>query len=65
MVSNNAKQRIQQLIEQLPDDCSFDEIQHHLHVAELLRRRIAKADAPDAEFLTTDQLRERLAKWST
>ena len=63
MVSNNPKQRVQQLIDQLPDDCSFDDIQHHLHVAELLRERVARADDPATPCLTTDQVRERLAKW--
>jgi len=63
MVSQTPKQRVSELLAQLPDDATFDEIQHHLHAAELIRQRVAKSDDPNAEFLSTEQAKERLSKW--
>jgi len=61
MVSQTPKQRVVELLAQLPDDATYDEIQHHLHAAELIRERLAKSEDPDTTFLSTEQAKERLS----
>jgi hypothetical protein len=63
MVSPSPKQRVAELVRQLPDDATYDEIQHHLHAAEVIRHRIAKSDDPDTQFLSNDEAKQRLTKW--
>lgn len=63
MVSQSPKQRVVELLAQLPDDATYDEIQHHLHTAEIIRARIAKSDDPNTPLLSTEQAKQRLSKW--
>lgn len=63
MVSPSPKQRAAELLRQLPDDATYDEIQHHLHAAEVIRQRIVKSDAPETTFLSNEQAKQRLSKW--
>lgn len=65
MVSPSPKQRVAELVKQLPDDATYDEIQHHLHAAEVIRQRIAKSDDPGTQFLSNDEAKQRLSKWLT
>lgn len=65
MVSQTPKQRVTQLLQRLPDDASFDEIQHQLYQAELIRKRIAQSDDPHTQLLSNEEAKERLSKWLT
>ena len=33
------KQQVQKVLDQLPDDCTIEDVQYHLYVADLIRRR--------------------------
>ena len=61
MVSPSPKQRVAELLRQLPDDATYDEIQHHLHAAEVIRQRIVKSDDPNTQFLSHDEAKQRLS----
>lgn len=63
MVSQSPKQRVTELLAQLPDDATYDEIQHHLHAAEIIRQRIARSEDPNTQFLSDKEAKERLSKW--
>ena len=39
------KETVQALLDQLPDDCSLDEIQYHLYVVQSVNRGLADANA--------------------
>ena len=56
-----AKQEVAQLLTQLPDDATLEDIQYHLYVLEKIRR--GRADIEAGRSYTTEQARERLAKW--
>ena len=58
---SSVKQEAINVIERLPDTCTFEDIQYHLYVAELLRNRVAQADAGD--FATQEEVEQRLARW--
>lgn len=44
----DAKSMTRQALDQLPDDCTVEDVQYHLYVAEKIRRRLEQADAGGA-----------------
>ncbi|MBT2768560.1 hypothetical protein J7J08_13020 [Stenotrophomonas sp. ISL-67] len=56
-----AKQEVAQLLNQLPDDSTLEDIQYHVYVLEKIQR--GRADVDAGRVHTTEQARERLAKW--
>ena len=59
--SPDTKRQIRELLEQLPDDCSVEDVQYRLYVMETIGRRIEAADR--GEFVTDDEALARLQKW--
>jgi len=53
-----SKQEVAQLLEQLPDDASLEDIQYHVYVLEKIQR--ARADIAAGKSHTTKQAREWL-----
>ncbi|MBO1071034.1 MAG: hypothetical protein HEQ13_17470 [Dolichospermum sp. DEX189] len=41
---STTKEQVQSLLQQLPDDCSIEDIQYHLYVIEKVRRGLEIAD---------------------
>jgi len=41
---NTAKDEVKALLNKLPDDCSFEDIQYHLYVVEKIQRGIERAE---------------------
>lgn len=39
------KERVQELLDRLPDDCSLDDVLYHLYVVQKIERGLADADA--------------------
>ena len=60
----STKQQVQKVLEQLPDDCSLEDVQYQLYVLEKLRRRVQMADA-GAEVVPQDEVERRMQKWLT
>jgi hypothetical protein len=56
-----AKAQVQQILDQLPDDVSIEDLQYHLYVADLLRRRIQQIDQVKA--IPQDEVEEQMKKW--
>ncbi|AWH51276.1 hypothetical protein C1925_19960 [Stenotrophomonas sp. SAU14A_NAIMI4_5] len=56
-----AKQEVAQLLTQLPDDATLEDIQYHVYVLEKIQR--GRADIDAGLSFTTEQARERLGKW--
>lgn len=57
----DAKSQVRDVLDRLPDDCSSEDVQYHLYVAEKLRRRIAQADAGQA--VPHSEAEKRLENW--
>jgi hypothetical protein len=55
------KDEVSSLLQKLPDDSSFEDIQYHLYVLEKVRRGLERAEAEGT--LSRDGARERLGKW--
>jgi hypothetical protein len=58
-----AKQEVQALLNNLPDDCSLEDVQYHLYVIEKVQRGIKAAN--DHGAVSQEEAEKRLAKWTT
>ncbi len=55
------KERIRELIEQQPDDASFDEIIRELAFARMVERGLA--DAREGRVISNQEMGERIRRW--
>lgn len=60
-MSATAKQEVAEMLAQLPDDATLEDIQYHVYVLEKIQR--GRADVAAGRRHTTNQARERLARW--
>jgi cell division protein FtsX len=56
-----AKEDVQHLLEQLPDDVSLEQIQYHIYVRQKIER--ARAEVRAGNVLSQEEAEERMAKW--
>jgi predicted transcriptional regulator len=59
--TTNAKDRVEQLLKELPEDATLEDIQYHLYVLQVLENRLQEADKGD--FVGHEEVRQRMAKW--
>ncbi len=60
---STAKEEVKALLDKLPDDCSLEDVQYHLYVAEKIHRGIERAEK---EGVTSQEDVERkLSKWTS
>jgi hypothetical protein len=55
------KSEVTAMLEALPDDSSFEDIQYHLYVLEKVKRGIERADTESA--VSHEDAKARLGKW--
>ena len=58
---STAKEQIMKLVQDLPDDTSYDEILRELAFARMIERGVADSDAGRA--ISTEELRRRIEEW--
>jgi predicted transcriptional regulator len=56
-----AKQVVRQLLDNLPDDCTLDEIQYHLWVRQRIEE--AREEIRTGQFFTQEEIEKDLAQW--
>jgi hypothetical protein len=61
MTKPNAKETVRQLLEELPEDTSLEDIQYHIYVREKIERGLE--DVQDGRVLEQDEVERRMAKW--
>jgi predicted transcriptional regulator len=61
MAVQTAKQEVQQLLEELPDDATLEDIQYHLYVKQKIAQGLA--DVAAGRVLSQDEVEKRFAKW--
>lgn len=59
---SNAKQQVESLLQNLPENCSLEDIQYHLYVLEKVRRGL---DEAQRGTLTQADAEQQLSKWLT
>lgn len=55
-----AKERVLDLLERLPDDCSLEDVLHHLYVIQAMDRGLADAEA--GRTIPHEQVAEELRR---
>ncbi len=61
MAPVTAKQEVEELLGQLPDDSTLEDIQYHLYVLEKIKR--GRTDIAAGRGYTTEAARQRLSRW--
>lgn len=55
------KDEVRKLLDQLPDDSSFEDIQYHIYVREKIERGLR--DVKEERVLTQQEVEQRMSKW--
>jgi len=58
-----AKKQVQELLEALPDDASFEDIQYQIYVRQQVQRGLDDVQA--GRVVSHEEVQKRLAKWTT
>jgi predicted transcriptional regulator len=56
-----AKEEVRDLLENLPDEATFDDIEYQIYVLHEIREGIAEADR--GELIDHEQVKARMTKW--
>ncbi len=56
-----AKEEVRDLLEKLPDEASFDDIEYQIYVLHEIREGIAEAER--GELIDHEKVKARMAKW--
>jgi hypothetical protein len=56
-----AKEEILEILKQVPDNSTLEEIQYHLYVRQKINRGIK--DVEEGRIITQDEMERRMAKW--
>ena len=57
----SAKDEVSSMLEKLPDDASYEDIQYHLYVLEKVKRGLERAETEGV--ISHDDAKARLGKW--
>ena len=58
---STAKEQVRKMLDQLPDDASFEDIQYHIYVQEKIERGLK--DIQEGRVLSQEEVEERMSKW--
>ena len=56
-----AKQAVREVLEQMPDDCSLEDVQYQLYIRQKLDR--SRQAAAEGRVVSHSEVKERLSKW--
>lgn len=56
-----AKQQVASMLQNLPEDCSLEDIQYHLYVIEKIKNGVARAEIEGA--VSQQEAEKKLARW--
>ena len=59
----NIKEQVKQLLEALPDDCTFEDIQYHLYVLDRIAQ--GEKDISEGRVIPHQEVKRRMAEWLT
>ena len=58
---STAKEEVRKLLESIPDEASYEDIQYHIYVRQKIERAMNEADA--GNVLSGEEVRRRLSRW--
>ena len=60
------KQRLQELIDDLPDDCSLAQVEYRIGIMRMLQERVTELEDPTVELIPhEDVIRQMRSKWKS
>ena len=62
-IMNIAKDKVRSLLDQLPDNCTFEDIQYHIYVVEKIKRGIERAEKEGS--LSQQEVENKFRKWTS
>lgn len=61
MTTATAKEQIRKMLDELPEEASFEDIQYHIYVRQKIERGIQ--DVAEGRVVDEDEAERRLARW--
>lgn len=58
----SAKEEVRKLLDQIPDDSTFEDIQYHIYVREKIERGLKEAE--QGQVLSQEEVERRMQKWT-
>jgi predicted transcriptional regulator len=58
---STAKEEVRKMLDQIPDDASFEDIQYHIYVRGKIERGLR--DIEEGHVLSQEEVERRMAKW--
>jgi len=55
------KDEVRKILDQMPDDATFEDIQYHVYVCQKVQRGLKDLD--EGRTLTQDEMEQRMSKW--
>jgi len=55
------KEEVRKLLDTLPEEASFEDIQYHIYVQQAIRRGLEAAER--GELVDQDEIERRMSKW--
>jgi len=60
---DTAKEQVQQILEELPENASLEDIQYHIYVRQKIQQGLDDVDA--GRVVPHEEVEKRLSKWLT
>ena len=61
VVVQTAKQEVQELLQELPEDATLEDIQYHIYVKQKIAQGLA--DVPAGRVVSQEEVEKRFARW--
>ena len=58
---STAKEEVRKMLDRIPDDSSFEDIQYHIYVREKIERGLK--DIKEGHLLSQEEVERRMSKW--
>jgi predicted transcriptional regulator len=56
-----AKEEVRRMLDQIPDDATFEDIQYHIYVREKIERGLK--DIEEGRLLSQEEVEQRMSRW--
>jgi hypothetical protein len=60
---STVKEEVKSLLDKLPDECTFEDVQYHLYVVEKIQRGLQRAELEGKH--EQHQVEKKFSKWTT
>lgn len=58
---STAKEKVRKILEQVPDDASYEDIQYHIYVREKIESGMK--DIEEGRVISQEEAEQRMSKW--